>query len=134
MRKSIMKLSSALLPLGIMVAMTACNDDDMPRPGFSDTELHATAVSNSGPAQLEVGDFVVTDFVVGTHELHVMYLPADAVDAGVTLENGTLRPNQDASLGRSTSEIRELALAISGEPQKSKIGEGETPNGIYSEM
>ena len=124
-----------MMPLGLLLGMTACNDDDdMPRPGFSKAELHAAASSNSGNGTVAVGDFIVHDFIVGTHEVNLMYLPAAAVEAGVTLENGTLRPNSDAPLGKSVSEARELALVTEGGLQATKIGEGETPNGIYSEI
>ncbi len=135
MRTSIKRFTHVLMPLGLLLSVTACNDDDdMPRPGFSKVELHAAASSNSGGSTITIGDFTVTDFIVGTQEVNMMYLPAAAVEAGVTLENGTLRPNDDAPLTRSVAEGQELVLVTEGDLQTVKIGEGETPNGIYSDI
>lgn len=135
MRTSMKRFSNALMPMALLLSVAACNDnDDLPRPGFSKVELHAAASSNSGGGTVTIGDFAVSDFIVGTQEVNMMYLPAAAVEAGVTIENGTLKPNNDAPLAKSASEARELIVVAEGDHQTAKIGEGETHNGIYSEI
>jgi hypothetical protein len=135
MKKSLIKIAHVLMPLGAIVAATACNDkDDMPRPGFSKAEIHATVTTNSGNTPIQVGALTVNDFIVGTQEVNLMFLHENAVQAGVTLENGTLQPNIDTQLGKSSAEPKDLVITSEGAIQKAKIGEGETPNGIYSEM
>ena len=135
MKKSITKIAHLLMPLGAVAAMTACNDnDDMPRPGFSKAELHATVTTNSGNAPIQVGALTVNDFIIGTQDINMMFLHENAVEAGVTLDNGTLKSNIDTQLGQSSTAPKHLVLAAGGEVQKAKIGEGETANGIYSEL
>src|SRR5690606_4346395 len=87
-----------------------------------------------GNTPVQVGALTVNDFIVGTKEVNLMFLHENAVEAGVTLENGTLKPNIDTQLGQSSTAPKHLVLASGGEVQKAKIGEGETPNGIYSEL
>jgi len=129
-----MKLSSALLPLGMMLAMTSCTDDDMPRQGFARAEIQATASSNAGNSPITIGDFTVGHFSVGVRNLDLMFLHHDAVAAGVTLENGTLKSNADSPLGRASIKANHLVLMAANEIQNSTVGIGETPRGIYNEM
>ncbi|HLW21231.1 MAG TPA: hypothetical protein VKX33_12955 [Cyclobacteriaceae bacterium] len=134
MRKSIIKLSSALLPLGMMLVMTSCTDDDMPRQGFARAEIQATATSNSGASPVVIGDFTVDHFSVGIRNLDLMFLHHDAVAAGVTLENGTLKSNADSPLGKASLKANHLVLMTEGGLQNSPVATGETPRGIYNEI
>lgn len=134
MRNPIKNLSHALLPLGLAATMMACNDDDMPRQGFTRAEIQATATSTSGASPIVIGDFELEHFHVGVANVEMMFLHRDAVDAGVTLENGTLKPNTDSPLARSSSSAKQLVLANTGDIQSSAIGAGETPSGIYNEI
>lgn len=129
-----MKLSHTLLPLGMMAAMASCTDDDMPRQGFTRAEIQATATSNAGSTSLTIGDFTVEHFSVGVRNVEMLFLHHDAVDAGVTLENGTLRPNSDSPLARSSSTAKHLVLTAAGQIQNNPVGTGETPSGIYNEI
>jgi hypothetical protein len=134
MRNSIKKLSHALLPLGVMATMMACSDDDMPKHGFTRAEIQATATSNAGANPIVIGDFTVEHFSAGVQNVEMMFLHHDAVAAGVTLENGTLKPNTDSPLARSGVATKQLILTNAGEIQSSPVGTGETPSGIYNEI
>ena len=123
-----------MLPLGMMATMMACTDDDMPRHGFTRAEIQATAISNAGTAPITIGDFTVEHFSVGLRNVEMMFLHHDAVDAGVTLENGTLKPNTDSPLARSAAATKQLILTNAGEIQRIPVGTGETPSGIYNEI
>src|SRR5690606_16087589 len=90
--------------------------------------------NNAGTSPIKVGVFAVTDFVVGIKEVDMQHLPQSALDVGVTLENGTLQSNATSQIGRSSANPKSLILYAGNEPQKLKIGEGETPNGLYSEL
>lgn len=134
MKRPIKNFSNALLSLGMLVVMTACNDDDMPRPGFSKAEVKATATSNAGKTPIAIGEFTVDHFSVGIKDLDMMFLHHDAVEAGVTLENGTLKSNIDTPLGKSNASAKHLLLAAGGEILSSPVGSGETINGIYNDI
>ncbi|HLT06856.1 MAG TPA: hypothetical protein VK014_04975 [Cyclobacteriaceae bacterium] len=134
MRSTIKYLSHALLPLGMIATLSACNDDDMPRHGFTRAELHATASSTSGETPITVGDFSLEHFNIGIKDVEMMFLHHDAVAAGVTLENGTLKPNTDSPLAKSSAPAKHLVLANAGEVQENAIGNGDTPSGIYNEI
>ena len=134
MRKSVQMIANALLPLGLLVSLTACNEDDVPRPGYSKAELHATLTSNSNNSTISVGALTIQDFILGTQDVNMMYLPKSALEVGVTLENGTLKSNLEDPLGRANSDQKTLVLASGGEPHRMLIGEGETPNGLYDEI
>jgi|GEM_PF-1512460 len=134
MRKSITKLSSTLLPLGLIMAMTSCTDDDMPRQGFARAEIQATATSNSSTSPVTIGDFSVDHFSVGVRNLDLMFLHHDAVAAGVTLENGTLKSNADSPLGKASMKAQHLVLLTTEGIQNTSLGTGETPRGIYNEI
>lgn len=134
MKRSIRQFVNAFLPLGMLLILTACNDDDFPQPGYSKAELHTTLTNNAGTSPIKVGVFAVTDFVVGIKEVDMQHLPQSALDVGVTLENGTLQSNATSQIGRSSANPKSLILYAGNEPQKLKIGEGETPNGLYSEL
>ena len=134
MRNPIRNLSHALLPFGMMATMMSCTDDDMPRHGITEAEIQATATSSSGASPIVIGDFELEHFNIGVENVEMMFLHHDAVDAGVTLENGTLKPNSDAPLARSSSAAKQLILANTGNIQSDAIGAGETPSGIYNEI
>ena len=134
MRNPIKQLSHALLPLGVMATMMACTDDDMPRHGFTRAEIQATATSNADSTPITIGDFTVEHFSVGAQNVEMMFLHHDAVDAGVTLENGTLKPNSDSPLARSSAAAKQLILTNAGELQNTPVAKGETPSGIYNEL
>ena len=134
MKKPIRQFVNVFFPLGILFVLTACSDDDFPRPGYSKAELNTTLTNNAETFPIKVGVFTVTDFVVGIKEVDMMHLPQSALDVGVTLENGTLQSNATSQIGRSSANPKSLILYAGNEPQKLKIGEGETPNGLYSEL
>lgn len=127
------------------LAITACNDEDLPRPGHSNAEINSTLTSSNSDAnssadisspesRIGIGAFTVTEFTLGMQEVNMMYLPESAVEAGVSLEIGTLKTNIDAEIGTSSSKPQTITLAADGEIRKAKIGEGETPKGVYSEI
>lgn len=127
------------MPLGMALVMMACNEEELPRPGYSKAEINSTLTNNSGTSaspneRIEVGALAISEFTLGTQEVNMMYLPESAVEAGVTLDIGTLKTNIDAQIATSSSKPQTLTLASGGEVKKTKIGEGETPNGIYSEI
>jgi len=134
MRNTIKQLSHAFLPLGMMATMMACTDDDMPKHGFTRAEIQATATSASGETPVTIGDFTLEHFNVGVKEVEMMFLHHDAVAAGVTLENGTLKPNSDSPLAKSSAAPKHLVLANAGEIQNSAVATGDTPSGIYNEI
>lgn len=134
MKKSIKQFVNAFLPLGLLLVFTACSDDDFPPPGFSKATLHATLTNNAGTVPIKVGAFTVADFVVGVKEVDMLHLPQSALDVGVTLENGNLQSNSASQIGRSTAGPKTHILYEESEPKKLKIGEGDTPNGLYSEL
>lgn len=134
MRNPIKNLSHALLPLGLAAMMMACNDDDMPRHGFTRAEIQAIPTTTSGASPITIGDFELEHFNIGVKNVEMMFLHYDAVAAGVTLENGTLKPNSDSPLARSSSAAKQLVLANTGNIQSNTIGTGETPSGIYNEI
>src|SRR5690554_2824671 len=134
MKKSIKQFVHAFVPLVMLLFLTACSDDDFPRPGYSKATLHATLTNNAGTFPIKVGAFTVADFVVGIKEVDMLHLPQSALDVGVTLENGNLQSNSASPIGRSTANPKSHILYEGSEPQNLKIGEGETPNGLYSEL
>ena len=135
MKKPIRQFVNAFFPLGMLLLLTACSDDDFPRPGYGKAELHTTLTNNAGTFPIKVGAFTVADFVVGIKEVDMLHLPQSALDVGVTLENGTLQSNAESPLGRSSGRNPQPYILYAGnEPQKLKIGEGETPNGLYNEL
>lgn len=134
MKKSILTRSGTLVILGMMVAMTACKEDDLPRPGHSRAEIQATATSHSGNSPLTIGDFTVDHLSIGIQQLEMMFLHHNAIEAGVTMENGTFKTNEDSPLGKSSAAPKHLVLAADGKSQLSPVGAGETVNGLYNKF
>src|SRR5690606_41478994 len=106
MRNTLKQLSQVLLPLGMMATMVACTDDDMPKHGFTRVDIQATATSASGDAPIIIGDFTLEHFIVGVKDVEMMFLHHDAVPAGVTLVNSTLKPKTDSPFAKSSYDVK----------------------------
>jgi len=128
-----------MMPLGLGLMLMACSDDEeTPREGYSQVTLKSTAEGESGTSsengRVKAGIMSVNSFKVGTQEMEMKYVSMAEINAGISIGNGTLQSNLSAELGSKVSQKKNLSLIADGESKVVVIGEGETPNGNYTEV
>ncbi|WP_157501281.1 hypothetical protein [Echinicola vietnamensis] len=119
--------------------MACSNDDDeAPKEGYSQVTLKATAEgeseTSSENSRLAAGVMSVSSFSVGTQDMEMKYVSQAEIDAGISIGDGLLETNLSAELGTEVSQEKSLQLIVDGESQVTVIGEGQTPNGHYTEV
>ncbi|UCS94755.1 hypothetical protein KZP23_07020 [Echinicola marina] len=139
MKKSTNNIAKWMMPLSLGLMMMACSEnDEMPKEGYSQVTLKSTAQGESGSSsensRVDVGAMSVTSFQVGTKDMEMKYVSQAEINAGISIGNGTLMTNISAELGSEVSQEKSLSLVADGESKVEVIGEGETPNGNYSEV
>ncbi len=128
-----------MMPLSLGLIMMACSqDDEMPKEGYSQVTLKSTAKADAGStsenSRMDLGAMTVSSFQVGTKDMEMKYMSQAEVSAGISIGNGTLLTNLSAELGSEVTKEKSLVLVADGESKVEVIGEGETPNGSYTEV
>lgn len=123
----------------LLIGLASCQDENEPVPNENQehVKLESTArgENEADPqARKSVGAFFVSDFEVGTKDVEMKYAAQADLAAGIGLGNITLKSNVNTSLGTSASTPKSLVLISNGEARIEVIGEGETPEGKYTEV
>ncbi|QDH78765.1 hypothetical protein FKX85_06840 [Echinicola soli] len=139
MKSTMKNCAKWIMPLSLGLVMMACSDDEeTPKEGYSQVTLKSTAEGNSESTsennRVDVSGMSITSFQVGTRDMEMKYVSQAGIDAGISIGNGILETNISAELGSQVSQEKSLTLVADGESQVSVIGEGETPNGSYTEV
>ncbi|MDN3669298.1 hypothetical protein QWY93_08155 [Echinicola jeungdonensis] len=139
MKKQLRNFVKWMVPLSFGLVLVACsNEDEKPQEGNSNVTLKSTAQGESGSSsengRVEVGAMSVSSFQVGTQDAEMKYVAKAEIDAGISIGNGTLLSNVSTELGASSSQQKNLSLIAEGDSKVEVIGEGETPNGNYTEV
>ncbi|WP_200974962.1 hypothetical protein [Echinicola sp. 20G] len=139
MNYSTRNIAKWMMPLSLGLMMMACSEDEeMPKEGNSQVTLKSTAEGEAGStsenSRVDVGAMSVTSFQVGTKDVEMKYVSQAEISAGISIGNGTLLTNLSAELGSEVAKEKSLSLVEEGESKVEVIGEGETPNGNYTEV
>ncbi|WP_186755751.1 hypothetical protein [Echinicola salinicaeni] len=139
MNNSTKNISKWVTALSLGLMMMACSEDDeTPKEGYSQVTLKSTAKSGSSSSsdisRMNVGAMSVTSFQVGTKEVEMKYVSKAEINAGISIGNGTILTNLGAELGSEVAQEKSLSLIADGKSRVEVIGEGETPNGNYTEV
>lgn len=139
MKKQVRNFVRWMMPLSFGLVLMACSEEDeRPQEGNSNVTLKSTAQGDSENGsengRVDVGAMSVTSFQVGTQDVEMKYVAQSEISAGISIGNGTIKSNISAELGTSASQQKNLSLITEGKSQVEIIGEGETPNGNYTEV
>ncbi|GAB4107828.1 hypothetical protein GCM10028791_02750 [Echinicola sediminis] len=128
-----------MMPLSLGLVLVACSEDEeTPKEGHSQVTLKSTAEGESGTSsengRVRAGAMSISSFKVGTQDMEMKYVSMAEINAGISIGNGTLQSNISAELGSEVSQQKNLSLIADGESKVVVIGQGETPNGNYTEV
>jgi hypothetical protein len=124
----------------LLFGIGACQDDEQPMEESESQEqvtLESTARSDNGndpQARKVVGAFFVSEFEVGTKDVEMKYASQADLAAGISLGGISLKSNINTSFGNSASTPKRLVLIANGESRVELVGEGDSPEGKYTEV
>lgn len=133
--KNVIAMSFALTA-GIYLSSCSEKEEEIIRDPQTQAKLTATASNSSeslSNARLTVGAFTVNQLTVGTQDVEMKYYAKADLSAGISLGNLTLKTILNAGLQNSASAKKSNVLISGGESKFSLIGEGNTPEGNYTE-
>lgn len=139
MKKYLNRFSILAFLLPLSMWMSSCTDDEdqvitdpqtQARLSATATESSTTSENNS---RIIVSGFSVSQFTAGTQNVEMKFYSKTDLLAGISLGNLKLKSNLNAELQTSSSSKKSSVLISSGESRFSVIGEGNTPEGNYTE-
>jgi len=137
MRRYINNFPRMVIAIISLSFMGACNYGDNALPEReSRVTLYATAQSPGVDAAstVRIGQFIISNFQVGTQEVDMSFASSTEFGIGSNINNANIRSNEDAELSTAASQPQTNVLISSGSHRTAVIGEGNTPNGNYTEI
>jgi hypothetical protein len=120
--------------LSFICVVVACKKEDeeiVPTVNMINTSIDVTAFSGEEESpQVLINGFTFSEFYLSTRNASLKYIP---MIEGIPQGN-TKVLNNNTSLQESTSRRRNLILLRQGRVSLETLGEGESPEGVYSEM
>lgn len=137
MRRYIFDLPRVMMTIISLCFLGACNYGDNTLPEReSKVTLYGTAQTPGVDASnsVRVGQFIINNFQVGTQEVDMSFASSTEFGIGSNINNANIRSNEDAELATAASHPQTNILISSGDHRTAVIGEGNTPNGNYTEI
>lgn len=129
-------LLSLMLTSGFYLSSCGEKDDDVitdPQTQAKMTATASTSTSTLSNARVTVGAFTVSQFTVGTQNVEMKYFAKADLSADISLGNLKSKTILNAGLQKTASAKKSNVIISAGKSQFSLIGEGNTPEGNYTE-
>jgi hypothetical protein len=128
------KFLNVLTLLAFTSILLACKKEDeeiAPTVQMINTSIEVTALAGEESSlQVMINGFTFSEFYLSTRNASMKYIP---MIEGVAQGNAK-QINSNSSLQESTARRRNLILVRQGRVSVETLGEGESPEGVYSEM
>jgi len=137
MKSYIFDLPRVLIAVICLGFIGACNyGDNMLPERESRVTLYGTAKAFEADAtnSVRIGQFNINNFQVGTQDIDMSFASSTEFGIGSNINNANIRSNEDAELAVDASQPQTNILISSGGHRTAVIGEGNTPNGNYTEI
>ena len=114
-------------------------DDQDPNEIQSQATLNAavaegSSASSSINGKIIIGGFAANEFRVGIKDVIMNYAAKAEILAGIGIGNINLKSNVNTSLQTSAAKNKTLVLVSEGDSQIEVVGDGNTPEGNYTEV
>jgi hypothetical protein len=129
-------LLSLMLVSGFYLSSCGEKEDDLitdPQTQAKMTATASTSTSTLSNARVTVGAFAISQFTVGTQNVEMKYFAKADLTAGISLGSLKSKTILNAGLQKTASAKKSNVIISGGKPQFSLLGEGNTPEGNYTE-